>query len=373
MSELKIICMSDITPESVDWLWEPYIPSGAISLIQGDGGLGKTTVALAIAAAVTQGSTLPNSSSIVPANVIIQNGEDSYHQTIRPRLDLLGADCEKIFIIDDEEEPISLSDSRIEQVIIEKQAKLLIIDPVQAYLGKANMNSAGGVRPLLKHLGAVAARHDCAVLLMGHLNKKSGKAQYAGLGSVDIYASSRSVMTVGEINDEENIRAIVHIKSNLAAKGTSQAYRFDPMMGFKWLGACDTTADEIMGKKSKPESQFSKARRFLEAALTGEPVLAVDVMQLAEEQDISHKTLHRAKDALGVISRKVGTQWYWILPIEAQCTEISRGGQHGQDSQVAHLEDFQHSQHEGSHSTGMTNLATLTSFPNQPQTEQETN
>lgn len=384
MAELKIIRMSDIVPEPTDWLWEPYIPYDAITLIQGDGGLGKTTVSLAIAAAVTGGSMLPGSSSIVPSSVIIQNGEDSYHQTIRPRLDLLGAGCDMIHVIDEEDEALSLADNRIEQTIIQTQAKLVIIDPVQAYFGKANMNSAGGVRPLLKHLGAVAARHGCAVLLVGHLNKKSGKAQYAGLGSVDIYAAARSVLTVGETNSEDDIRAIVHIKSNLAPKGVSQAFNFDPLSGFTWLGACDTTADEIMGKRPKPESRFAKARRFLESVLAGEPVPAVDIMQMAEEQDISHKTLHRAKDALGVISRKIGTQWYWILPIDVEYTEVSQDGQGSQhdsgdnvghigilntamtpglyETDVVNVEDIQDCRNEAGQRNNMTNLTTLTNM-----------
>jgi hypothetical protein len=98
MAELKILKMSDIRPQPVGWLWEPYIPSGAITLIQGDGGTGKTTVSLSIAAALTRGKALPNGSTPIPSNAIIQNAEDSYTQTIRPRLEAMGADCKKIHV-----------------------------------------------------------------------------------------------------------------------------------------------------------------------------------------------------------------------------------------------------------------------------------
>jgi len=329
--ELKIIPMSEIVPEPVNWLWEPYIPSGATTLIQGDGGLGKTTIALVVATAVTIGGTLPDSSIIIPANVIIQNAEDSYCQTIRPRLDMLGADCEKIFTIDEKEVALSMADCRIEQVITEKNAKLLIIDPVQAYFGKANMNSAGGVRPLLKHLGNVAAKHDCAVLLVGHLNKKPAKAQYAGLGSVDIFAASRSVLTVCELSDDGIRRGLVHIKSNLAPKGVSQAYSFDPHEGFIWLGACDATESEVMGKRPKAESQLDRAVSFLKKILGSTPVLATDIMEMADAEGISEKTLKRAKSELGIISRKTGEQWYWILPIDVEYKEVSQDAQDGQE------------------------------------------
>ena len=338
MAELRIINMSDIRSESVDWLWEPYIPSGAITLIQGDGGTGKTTVSLAIAAALTKGDALPGGSTLVPYNVIIQNAEDSYTQTIRPRLETLGADCSLIHVIDEEEQALSLSDERIEEAIVRTNAKLLLLDPVQAYFYGVNMNSANGVRPLMKKLGMVVARHNCAVLLVGHLNKKGGKSQYAGLGSIDIFAASRSVLTVGSTNIDKNIRAIVHNKSNLAPAGKPQAFSFDSVSGFSWMGDCDITIEELLGSKRKPESRFAKARRFIETILADGPVLAVDVFEKAEEQDISVSTLNRAKEALGAISVKQGEQWFWVLPIEVEYAEVN---QHSQDSQNSGQEVFQ--------------------------------
>jgi archaellum biogenesis ATPase FlaH len=328
--------MSDIRPEPVGWLWEPYIPHGAITLIQGDGSAGKTTITLAIAAAITKGDALPNGNTFIPSNVIIQNGEDSYAQTIRTRLEQMGADCERIYIIDEDEKALTLSDCRIEEAIIRTSAKLCLLDPVQAYFGRANMNSANGVRPLMKKLGEIAARHGCAVLLVGHLHKKANKAQYAGLGSIDIFAAARSVLTVGYTNTDENIRAIVQNKNNLAPVGKSQSFRIDPIHGFEWLGDCDVTVDEILGKPRKPESQFAKARRFIETTLSNGPVLAIEVMERAEAEDISLSTLNRAKEALGAISIKHGEQWFWVLPIEAECrdvTDVFQDSQHYQDVQ----------------------------------------
>ena len=342
MAELKLIKMSDIRPEPVEWLWEPYIPSGAISLVQGDGGTGKTTMTLAIAAALTCGESLPGSSTPLPSNVIIQNAEDSYAQTIRKRLEQMGADCEKIHIICEEEKALALSDTRIEEAIIRTNAKLVLLDPAQAYFGDANMNSANGVRPLMKKLGEVAARHGCAVLMVGHLHKKAGKSQYAGLGSIDIFAAARSVLTVGETGIDENIRAVVHNKSNLAPAGKSQAFAIDPVSGFVWLGDCDATMDDVLGKPKKPETQFAKARRFIETILAHGPVLAVEVMERAEAEGISLSTLNRAKEALGAISVKQGEQWFWVLPIEVEYREVSQDSQHsrGGENEVFHLADM---------------------------------
>ena len=356
MAELKLIRMSDIHPEPVEWTWEPYIPSGAITLIQGDGSAGKTTVTLAIAAAMTRGDALPGGGSLIPSNVIIQNGEDSYAQTIRTRLEQMGADCDRVHIIDEDEKALSLSDARIEEAIARTNAKLCLLDPVQAYFGRANMNSANGVRPLMKKLGEVAARHGCSILLVGHLHKKASKAAYAGLGSIDIFAAARSVLTVGYTNADENIRAIVQNKNNLAPAGKSQAFSIDPVNGFTWLGECDATVDEILGKPRKPESQFAKARRFIETILSHGPVLAVEVMERAEAEDISLSTLNRAKEALGAISAKRGEHWYWILPIEAECRDVSDVTQ---DSQHSH-----HEQGEVLLLSDMANLSNLTILEN---------
>jgi hypothetical protein len=338
MAALKLIKMSDIQPEPVEWLWEPYIPRGAISLIQGDGGTGKTTTALAIAAAVSRGDALPNGVCGEPAAVIVQNAEDSYTRTIRPRLEQSGADCGMIEFIDEDEQALSLSDGRIEDAIIRTNAKLLIIDPVQAYLGGKNMNTANGVRPLMKQLGTVAARHGCAVLLVGHMNKKGGAPQYRGLGSIDIYAAARSVMTVGRSNISDDIRVIVHNKSNLSPLGKSQAFGLDDNGGFCWLGECDATVDEVMSGKPKQESQSAKARRLIETALANGPVPATDMEQIAEEEGISFKTFKRVKENLGVISYQRGRLWYWEIPIDVEyedCT--SSEAQNGSEGQVMAL------------------------------------
>ena len=363
MTELKIICMDDIQSEPVDWLWEPYIPYGAISLIQGDGAMGKTTLSLSIASAISRGEPLPETlrqtgglnngggfAVPVPSNVIIQNGEDSYSQTIKPRLENLGADFLKIFCIDEDEQALTFADTRIEQAITEKNAKLVIIDPVQAFWGKANMNAAGSVRPILKQLGIVAQRANCAVVLVGHLNKNGrGKANYRGLGSIDIFAAARSVVTVGKTDADDNIRVMVHNKSNLAPAGPSQAFGLDPVGGFYWAGEYDVSVEEVISghKRPKPENQFAKARIFIEKNLRNGPVPSADILELAEEQGISEKTLQRAKSALGVYSHKINGIWHWELPIEGNCTEVYEDGQHSQDG----------------HNTTLTALTILTTLP----------
>lgn len=343
-AKLNIINMNNVQEEQVEWLWKPYIPLGKISIIQGDPGEGKTTLALAVTTAITMGTALPNGDGIQRANVIFQTAEDGLADTIKPRLEQLGADCSLVHIIDEEEQALTLLDERIEEAIIKTNAKFLILDPLQAYLGGTDMHSANGIRPLMRQLAGVADRTGCAIVIIGHLNKKGGKSQYRGLGSIDIYAAARSVLTVGRVSEDECLRAIVHNKSNLSSAGTPLAFRLDPTDGFSWAGEYSITVDELLGgKKPQSEGQFVKARRFIEKVLTSGSIAAADIMQQAEEQGISAKTLNRAKSALGVISIKQGGQWYWQLPIDV---EYIRCDEDGQDS------------HDG-HADNMTNLAIL--------------
>ena len=337
MSELKIVTMSEVTVENINWLWKPYIPYGKISIIQGDGGNGKTTLSLVIAAAVTIGGTLPGCGEITPSHVIIQNAEDGIADTIKPRLEQRGANIKKIHFIDDAEQPVTLFDKRIEEIIIKKKAKLCILDPIQAFFGTASMNAANSVRPIMKQLGNVAARTGCAILLVGHLGKKGGKSQYRGLGSIDIYAAARSVLTVGKIEYvDEDLRAMVHNKSNLAAVGASQSFEINPVNGFAWAGECDIDIDELLDekKKSKPQSQSDKARQLIETAFADGSNGAEEIMQMAVEQGVSESTMNRIKTKMGIISVKHSDKWFWEYH---QSSVSAKDSQDAQDSHAPNM------------------------------------
>jgi hypothetical protein len=312
--------MEDVETEQVEWLMKPYLPFGKISIVQGDPGEGKTTMMLAIAADITRGRALPGGSSCAPADVIFQTAEDGLGDTIKPRFEKLGADCSRVHVIDESEKPLSLSDERIEQAIIKTGARLLILDPAQAYFTGADMNNAGGVRPLMKILAGVAERTNCAVVIIGHLNKSKSKSTYRGLGSIDIYAAARSVLTVGRVG--EYTRAVVQGKSNLAPPGKSLSFELDPALGFRWLGECEATVDDVMSGRTAKESQHDKAKRIILSALSdGYEVAANDIIEEAKAAGVSVITLKRAKAELEVVTIKRGSQWYWLIPLEAEFQE----------------------------------------------------
>ena len=190
--EMEILRLSDVPLQEVRWLWYPYIPFGKITIIQGDPGEGKTTFALRLAAACTTGQVLPGMEATELFSVIYQTAEDGLGDTIKPRLMDAGADQDRVFNIDENQRTLTLLDERIEAAIVQTGAKLLILDPIQGYLGeRVDMNRANEIRTVLKNVASVAARTGCAIVLVGHLNKAAGaNSAYRGLGSIDFSAVS---------------------------------------------------------------------------------------------------------------------------------------------------------------------------------------
>ena len=315
-TELKLIKMSDVQSQEIEWLWFPFIPYGKLTIIQGDPGDGKTTMVLNIAAKLSKGERLDENMNITePVNIIYQTAEDGLADTVKPRLELAGADCERIAVIDESEKSLSMIDERLEEAIVRTQAKLLILDPIQAYLGGGmDMNRANEARDMTKKLGALAEKHKCAIILIGHMNKAAGnKAAYRGMGSIDFFAVARSVLLVGRVEGEPNIRAVVQIKNNLAAFGHSKAFELSEN-GFKWLGDYEITVDEVLGGITPKANKLEQAKQLLrELAETSNAVQSNEIFEMADEQGISKRTLENAKKELGIRAKKINNSWYWEL------------------------------------------------------------
>ena len=237
-ADVKMIKMSDVQTQPIEWLWYPFIPYGKLTIIQGDPGDGKTTLALNIAAKLSNGRGLENEiMTQEPVTIIYQTAEDGLADTVKPRLENAEADCSRILVIDESSRLLSMTDERLEKALIQTNAKVLILDPIQAYLGGGiDMNRANEARNITKQLGMLAEKYQCAILLIGHMNKAAGnKAVYRGMGSIDFFAVARSVLLVGRVKGEPDIRAVVQIKNNIAAFGHSKAFRLSER-GFEWLG-----------------------------------------------------------------------------------------------------------------------------------------
>ncbi len=315
-AELRMIRMSQIQSQEIEWLWYPFIPYGKLTIVQGDPGDGKTTLVLNIAAKLSKGECLDEDMKLIePVNVIYQTAEDGLADTVKPRLELAGADCERIIVIDESDKSLSMIDERLEEAIVKTNAKLLILDPIQAYLGGGmDMNRANEARDMTKKLGLLAEKTKCAIILIGHMNKASGnKAAYRGMGSIDFFAVARSVLLVGRVEGEPNTRAVVQIKNNLAAFGYPKAFSLSEN-GFKWLGDYEITADEVLGGIAPKANKLETAKQFLrELAKTSNMMQSKEIFDKAEEQGISKRTLENAKKELGVWAKKINNSWYWEL------------------------------------------------------------
>lgn len=301
---VKIIRMSDVELTPVDWLWKPYLPFGKLSVLQGNPGEGKTYFAMHLAAACTNGKLLPNMERMEPFNVIYQTAEDDgLGDTVKPRLIEAGADLDRVLVIDDSDVQLTLSDERIEKAIIENNARLVIIDPIQAYLGAdVDMNRANEVRPIFMRLGQVAQRTGCAILLIGHLNKAAGmQSLQRGLGSIDIAAAVRSVMFIGKLKHDPTMRILTHEKSSLAPPGLSLAFSLGDEGGFRWVGEYDITADEMLsGVEPQRETKTQQAKDLICALLAGgKQVFSEDIDKAALERGIPGRTVRDAKRELG--------------------------------------------------------------------------
>lgn len=323
--ELKLIHMEDVVSKEVEWLWYPYIPYGKITIIEGDPGEGKTTLVLKLAAALSRGLPLPcdDDKEYEPIHIIYQTTEDGIEDTIKPRLEKTGADCSMIRVIDETDKELSMTDDRLEQAIIETGARLIILDPIQAYIGATvDMHRANEIRPVLKHLGIIAEKHNCAIILIGHMNKASGsKSTYRGLGSIDIQATARSVLLVARLRDKPNIRIMAHDKSSLAPAGDAIGFEMTEDSGMVCIGPYDITIDELLsGNEGRGKKKLDIAENFIKEYFgTNKVIPSNEIMMEAAKRRIKRNTLLSEKKKLGITSDKEKAEdgtiyWTWVMP-----------------------------------------------------------
>ena len=309
---VPVMKMSEVEETVVQWLWYPFIPFGKVTLIQGNPGKGKTWLAMAIAAYCTNGKELPNALPIEPFNVLYQTAEDGIADTIKPRLAKCGADMTRVRFINEDEKQLSMTDDRIEKAIRQNNVRLMIMDPIQAYLGaNVDMNRANEIRPLFRHLSTIAERTGCAIVLIGHLNKSSGsQSDYRSLGSIDIAAAVRSILFVEKVEKEkeQDIRVVYQQKDSLAKKENPVAFSLGEG-GLKWLGEYDISIEDLlMGKAgTKKETKLEKAQKLILELLTKRKVMCLEELE-AEllAYGISSRT---GRDARKQLENRLSYDW----------------------------------------------------------------
>ena len=296
---------SDVQATSVRWLWYPFIAVGKITLLQGDPGDGKSTMMMHLIAELSKGGTLPDGKIIgMPQRAIYQCSEDGISDTIKPRLEKCGADCRNVAFINEETySGLTLDDERIRQAIIEFRPRLVVIDPIQAYLGSdSDLQIAGRARRLMQRLGMWASMYDCAIVLIGHLNKKEGtKGLYRSLCSIDVVAAARSVLQVERDAEKSDIRIVRQIKNSLAPSDGEIKFSITAEQGFKWL-ECEIKPDPSAEPETPVfESKSEKAAYLIKKLLSGGDMRSREIYMRMSDEGISRRTAENTKKVEEII------------------------------------------------------------------------
>ena len=318
----QLVRASDIRPVAVSWLWTSWLPVGKLVLLEGDPGCGKSSIAIDLAARLTSGSPMPTGQGVDPAGVVILNAEDGIEDTVRPRLDAAGADCERIHLWDWQSVLPRLPDSTdwLADRIVEHDVKLVILDTLTTFLGsKVDSHRDQDVRRALIPLVKTASESGTAVLAVRHLNKgQQSSAMHRGMGSMAFTGLARAVWHAGPHPDEDAM-VLAAVKNNLAQNAHAMRYRVSDRNGapvVTWEGPCDLVADDLVAQPASTPSAVTEAVEWLEEQLTGHEVPSTQLQQDAAEAGISHATYRRARKHLDVTSTRRADQHWSSLPAQ---------------------------------------------------------
>lgn len=312
-----ITLFSDVKTTNVRWLWYPFIAIGKITLLQGDPGDGKSTLMMNLIAELSTGGATPDGQAFGrPQRVIYQCSEDGVSDTIKPRLEKSGADCRNVAFINEEiHSGLTLDDERIRQAIIDFRPRLVVIDPIQAYLGSdSDLQIAGRARRLMHRLSLWASTYDCAVVLIGHLNKKeNSKGLYRSLGSIDVVAAARSVLQVERDLEDTDIRIVTQIKNSLGPSEAVIRFEIRPQTGFSWLSVDTVPLSEKKEESPTFETKMDKAAYHIKEVLSQGDVASIEMYKLLEAEGISRRTAEVARKNMGIRCYRKMKQWYWSI------------------------------------------------------------
>jgi hypothetical protein len=330
-----VVTLGDVAAEPVAWLWKPWIPLGMITVLDGDPGLGKSTLTLDLAARVTRGSAMPSGGvrPARPAGVLLMTAEDSLAQTVRPRLDAAGADASRVHALEavrvggEERPPVLPYDLQlVEALVAGRGIRLVVVDPFMAFLdGKIDAHRDQDVRRCMHRLKLLAEAFGVAVVLVRHLNKLTGgPALYRGGGSIGIGGAGRSALIVGRHPKEPHLCVLAPNKCNLAPPFRSLAYTYEPVgdvARIGWAGEVDLTAEDILGHPSRmKQTVAAQCVDAIKEALAAGPVETNDLDKHLQVLGHTKRSIERARRELGVRSRRVGFgaegKWMAELPPE---------------------------------------------------------
>lgn len=333
-STLTIRCVASVPMRPVEWLWKGRMALGKLNLLAGQPGLGKSQITCAFAAAVSTGGAFPDGSIAPNGKVVFLTCEDDIADTIRPRLEAAGADVSKIEIIEAAHDLIGgelkargVDLSRDVTALGESlkrvgNVRLIVIDPISAFLGKADAHKMHEVRGLLAPLSALAVENNAAILMLSHLNKASSDSNAMSRvnGSGAFVAAARSGWLVDKDPDDEEDRRrlLVPLKNNLGDDSTGFAYSIETVQltpvietsRIRFEGPVQMKAADLLQRQASDSEQRTAtddAADFLEMYLDAGPQPQKDVTKAANAEGHSPKSIRRAREKLKVVHRRSGS------------------------------------------------------------------
>ncbi|HWG41633.1 MAG TPA: AAA family ATPase [Gemmataceae bacterium] len=342
----------------MSWLWPGRLALGKLAILDGDPGLGKSLVTLDLCARLSTGRPFPDDTAGPgPAAALILNGEDSAHDTVRPRLEALGADLQRVFVLHQDDGPneqllrLPAQTAVLDDALTRTRARLLVIDPIVAFLDpRIQTSSDASVRRALAPLVQLAERHSTAILLIRHLNKSLGRSPvYRGGGSIGFLAACRSGWLIARDPDQPAHCVLAQIKNNLAPPQPSLAYQVQSnesaVLSLSWLGPSDRTAAQLLAPVARspaPLTPRDRACAFLQSFLREGPRTSRDIWPEAQRQGLTERTLDRAKRELAIRSVRVWAEGrrisYWLLPGQ-ELPESVKGSQLDLNNWMAKLHE----------------------------------
>lgn len=344
--------LSSVEPERIDWLWPGRLARGKLHIVDGDPGRGKSTISYDLAARLSTGSPWPDGEPGMKGGTVVMSAEDGLADTIRPRLDAHGADCDRITALtgiretnpetgEERDRLPDLTDLAAMRAAVEQvDAVMLVIDPFAAYLPPGvDAFKDADVRRALAPLAALAEKLNIAVLIIRHLRKSGGKAIYAGGGSIGIIGAARVGFIVAEDPDDETRTVFAVSKANIAAKAPALAYRLTPddehgCARIEWEGTVNVSADDLtaegeQGDRSALDAAVEWLLGYLEDQGGSAP--AADVRKDGQANGHSERTLQRAKQKAKVGHQSIGKPrtTVWIHPKNTDSDTPSRANTPG--------------------------------------------
>ncbi len=333
-----VVRLADVLPESVKWIWPGRLALGKLTVLSGDPGLGKSFLSLDVAARLTTGQMWPDGGPAPIGSVVLLTAEDGVADTVRARFDAAGGNPERVYVLRamrhrDAERPFCLASDlpTLEELVQRSGARVVIIDPVSAYLGRVDSYKDNEVRGLLAPLALMAARLNVAVLLIMHLTKNAQtRALYRTGGSIAFIAAARIALIVAKDPDDDSRRLLMANKHNLSAPPSTLAYRLigeypegPARVDWEPEAVPHAEADAVLMAAGVPEdpNERNDADELLQTFLADGDQPATELLKAAQAKGVTERTLNRAKRRLGIIAvrrgepgRKGGGTWYCRLP-----------------------------------------------------------